>query len=668
MSKNQKFSTYTDIIRSQLEDQDVVEELQKAESNLRQNYSGFETDFSESLSSTPAASTTDAIASLRGRPNLERPMTFTEAIVVREGYPVLLVKNNKYVEPKLPIWKQRLTPHRARINRCLGAVGRIEFTGHSQLNWGGTGWRIDEDTIITNRHVANLFSDIRRQGFPIKKSMRVRIDFREEHNTGGIAEFPIDKVKFVELFEPDIDLAFLRLERGALNNLNADPLSIKDDLGDVEFVGVIGYPAFDSRNSAADQSRIFDDIFDVKRLAPGKIIDLLAGRDAFQHNSTTLGGVSGGAVIDIATGCAVGLHFGGREGIANYSVKPKSILDRATKNNVRVRLCGDGGPGNGAAVDADASGGGGLETPIGGKPETYSDRDGFNPLFLGKADLAVPLPKLNAIQQRDAAPVDGGGFELKYRHFSAVMNGKRRLAYYTACNIDGSKLWAFNRGRDKWVIDSRVNEEHQVDNVLYKGRRNDFDRGHLVRRLDPVWGDEETATQAMEDTFHYTNAAPQHKNLNRRIWLGLETHILDNTDERDWKISVLAGPIFGQNDPVHKPTQLPVPRAFWKVVASVVRKRRRKPALQAQAFVLWQDHLIDDDDLEAIFGVGFETHQVSVAELERLAGLDFQNLVAADTFGRPPDVHDISEAVASGDLSSDTNYESITDFDQIVMA
>ena len=35
-----------------------------------------------------------------------------------------------------------------------------------------------------------------------------------------------------------------------------------------------------------------------------------------------------------------------------------------------------------------------------------------------------------------------------------------------------------------------------------------FDRGHMVRRLDPVWGKERAAVLANADTHHYTNSCP----------------------------------------------------------------------------------------------------------------------------------------------------------------
>ena len=675
MKISNRAMTVAEIRQTQVEDSEVVDELVSLEVDLQQEAAETVTDLAESLEGAPRSTIADALENWSSD---TLPADFggmTEAIIERHGFPALLVQNGRYAEPRLRSWQRRLNPHRDIINTAISKVGRIELVRNGRAQMLATGWLLDEDTIITNRHVARGFSHIQRAGHPIKAGHKVRIDFLEEHDSDRAAEFGIDQVTFVDLSDRDVDLALLRLDRNAARRLSMEPISVKDGFDDVEFVGVIGYPAFDTRNSTSDQIRIFDDIFEVKRLSPGKIISDLRGRNAFQHNSTTLGGNSGSAVIDVKTGCAVGLHFGGREGMANFAVKPKAILDRAAQANVGIVPCGNqqaGGRRRGSRVGADSAG---FETPTGGSPRSYSDRDGFDPHFLGDSGMTVPLPKLNRLQRADVAPVKGGGHVLNYRHFSVVMNAKRRLAYYAAVNIDGSQLWAFKRGRDRWVIDARIDEDHQVDNILYKGRHNDFDRGHVVRRLDPVWDDKDVATQAMEDTFHYTNALPQHKRLNRRIWLRLEEHILENTNDNDWKISVLAGPIFGPNDPVHKPTSLPVPRAFWKVIASTARRPRRKPVLQVQAFVLPQDHLIDHNDLEAqtgvpseaIFGTSFETSQVTVAELERLTGLDFLNLREADTFGQPPDVDEVAESAGFIDLPDDRNYSEVRELTDVIM-
>ena len=66
----------------------------------------------------------------------------------------------------------------------------------------------------------------------------------------------------------------------------------------------------------------------------------------------------------------------------------------------------------------------------------------------------------------------------------------------------------------------------------------------------------------------FTNIAPQHKDLNQKLWLDLEDHILDNTDDENARVSVFVGCVFDEDDPPHKATKIKVPMGFWKIVAS----------------------------------------------------------------------------------------------------
>jgi endonuclease G, mitochondrial len=91
-------------------------------------------------------------------------------------------------------------------------------------------------------------------------------------------------------------------------------------------VVVIGYPALDPRNDLKLQTRIFRGQYNIKRLQPGKLKEeRLVGSfarevEAVTHDSSTLGGNSGSAVIDVRTGHVVGLHFAGIYLDANFAV------------------------------------------------------------------------------------------------------------------------------------------------------------------------------------------------------------------------------------------------------------------------------------------------------------------------------------------------------------
>ena len=72
----------------------------------------------------------------------------------------------------------------------------------------------------------------------------------------------------------------------------------------------------------------------------------------------------------------------------------------------------------------------------------YGNREGYDPNFLGTAAQAVPLPRMTpAMTARAAVNLHAGAgtnpLELRYRHFSVVVNRARRLAFFTAVNIDG---------------------------------------------------------------------------------------------------------------------------------------------------------------------------------------------------------------------------------------
>jgi endonuclease G len=258
--------------------------------------------------------------------------------------------------------------------------------------------------------------------------------------------------------------------------------------------------------------------------------------------------------------------------------------------------------------------------------EWYASSAGYDPAFLG---APVPLPKVPSRRRRDLVRLlDGSGTELKYTHFSLVMSKSRKLAYFTAVNIDGSALHSQRRERDVWYFDPRLDQKYQSGPELYEN--NDLDRGHLVRRLDPMWGS--SWQEAGEDTFHFTNASPQHKNLNQKTWSNLEDYILQNAGRFDLKVTVFTGPIFRADDLRYR-RQFKIPAEFWKVVAIV----KDDGSLSATAYMQTQKNLIEV--LEFAYGA-YKTYQVPVTLIEELSGLDFGELRQHDplTPGAPEEM------------------------------
>ncbi|MFD4421923.1 DNA/RNA non-specific endonuclease [Agromyces sp. NPDC058484] len=220
---------------------------------------------------------------------------------------------------------------------------------------------------------------------------------------------------------------------------------------------------------------------------------------------------------------------------------------------------------------------------------------------------------------------------LDYQHFTVVLDTGRRLAAVTGVNIDGARLMQVPRD-DRWIFDDRVSEDVQAGPEVYA--RNDLDRGHLVRRNDPVWGDADVANRANTDTFHFTNAAPQASGFNqsKELWVGLEDHVLEHARVHDLKLSVFTGPVLEEDDPPYRGIRIPL--KFWKIAAWNTGE-----ALATTGFVVDQSPLVDVDKLPRVPGAvpplgPFRTFQVRIADIAELTGLSMPELVDAEHLPR----------------------------------
>ncbi|WP_344320805.1 DNA/RNA non-specific endonuclease [Streptomyces macrosporus] len=257
-----------------------------------------------------------------------------------------------------------------------------------------------------------------------------------------------------------------------------------------------------------------------------------------------------------------------------------------------------------------------------------ANRTGYDPRFLGPT-LPLPPPTNPRIET----------VVLPYTHFSVVFRPDRRLAAATAVTIDGMRLVDVPRD-DEWRLDPRLPEDLQAGHEIY--RDNPLDKGHLVRRLDPVWGTREEADRANADTFHYTNAAPQMNvfNQGKRLWLGLEDFLLDHAERFDRKLTVFTGPVLEDSDPPYR--GIKVPLRFWKVAAFV-----QDGELASTAYVLDQSPDLSRDAADRALAEAaragnppplgaFRTFQVPVADVAEITGLDLGPLPEADLL--PSDV------------------------------
>jgi endonuclease G, mitochondrial len=203
-----------------------------------------------------------------------------------------------------------------------------------------------------------------------------------------------------------------------------------------------------------------------------------------------------------------------------------------------------------------------------------------------------------------------------------------------------------------------------------------FQQGHLTRRQDPLWGDDEELIRfANADTFHVTNCTPQVGFFNMGVakkaeslgvaevtkkkkakkkkkaghpggqlyWRALEDYVLTNARADRQKVSVFTGPIFDDDKDFDWDRGRPdmkgfkAPREFWKLILRI-----DDGALQATALIADQAPLIDylpefimrgEAAVQPLPYDKVAHYQYSVEELERRTDLDFGDAIRkADTF------------------------------------
>jgi endonuclease G, mitochondrial len=549
-----------------------------------------------------------------------------------------------------------------RGRRAADAVCRIKLPVEGGEAYG-TGFLIGPRLLITNNHVLSSSGE----------AAQAEAEFNYEHDIDGVmrraVQYNLDPGQlFYTSAELDITLVAVApmsdygvpIERyGWLPLL---PLSGKSVDG--EWISIIQHPNGTAKQIAIHASQII-------KLDPAKVPGIT---ESFIHYTTdTEPGSSGSPVLNDQWQ-VVAIHHkaiqaprkrgdGGEiRWLANEGVRVSAIFNhleskRFENENARAALDRLSRAMGFAPISVQVVQDG-VTTAGSGEPATEQfapfkidhwrgDGLGYDANFLS---TELPLAPIYAglVEDGFVAPLlDGSGHELKYWHFSALIHEQRRFPIMTAVNIDGNRLIPPGKRKDSWRQDARLDSKYQPDDEFYVRTRAQekvfFSRGHLVRRLDPCWGaNQGDAQRGMEDSFHFTNAAPQHQIYNDIDWGNLEDYVLDKAQTSEKRLTVFTGPIFRDSDPLYgrkrKGGPWRIPLSFWKI--AVLQKSEDQIA--AAAFIIGQTEYVRALYEARVFS-GLKPYtidelrsrkiQTTIEAIEEATGLDFSALHAFDAHG-----------------------------------
>jgi len=537
-----------------------------------------------------------------------------------------------------------------RGRRAAAAVCRIQVPSDSG-GWCGTGFLIAPRLLMTNHHVLGSRDE----------AGQAEAEFGYEHDLDGVLLEPVSfNLQPHEVFYADaeLDVAIVAV---APKSSTGTPIErygwlplipLRGKTADREWVTIIQHPQGGPKQIAIRSNQI---IHLPKSAVKG------VNLDHFIHYLTDTEPGSSGAPVLNDQWQVVALHHkavpapvskktpdGEDEFIGNEGVRISAIYDKLEQQRFENANAA-------AALER-------METALGLAPPAPDAEDtsatteatfkadrwkkkgiGYNPDFIKSAPIS--LADVYAPLADDAAPLlHGSGHELKYNRFSVVIHEKRKFAMLTAVNI-GDKLTNLPAS-GSWRHDNRIDRKYQPgDNFYVKDPAKDkvaFSRGHMVRRLDPCWGTAAEAKLAEQDTFHFTNAAPQVQHYNDVEWGNLEDYVLAKALVTEKRMSVFTGPIFRSNDHWYGrkredgPWQIPI--SFWKI--AVLQKT--KDQVVAAAFIVGQLKYVRKLYEAKVF-TGLNPYtpeklrkakiQVTIKTVEEETGLDFSAIRKFDAHG-----------------------------------
>ncbi|MET4323598.1 serine protease [Bradyrhizobium sp. RT5a] len=246
---------------------------------------------------------------VEGRSNVLTETDILTTTLISESRPVYDFTDGKLTGPSSELWDRVVEDGRTKIEAAAASVGYLRGGRPTGVPFDGTGFVIGRDLIATADFILRALTDA-KEG-PIDGPT---IEFVLADNIGDPASrvFRVTEVAAILPGDDKSNIAILRVP--GLTGAGQRPIAVSDNpkREDGALIGVIGYPAFDGRVPSDFMAILFRNTFGRKRLMAGRLTsksERQAGDIA--HDASTIGGVGGGPILDMKTGEAIGVHFGG---------------------------------------------------------------------------------------------------------------------------------------------------------------------------------------------------------------------------------------------------------------------------------------------------------------------------------------------------------------------
>jgi hypothetical protein len=236
-----------------------------------------------------------------------------ECALLLYGRPAILIRGDRLASVP-PFWNL-LEDQREDIEMAQRGVGRIELLGHPEYDWAGTGFLVNETSLLTTRRALDLFAENRGGVWNFRPGITAWMNYGTLYQQAASAGY---RVRGVYGVLDAYDLALLEVEPPQQRRLAPMALAVAGQAPprlEGRPVYLLGYPVRDARRNEPEAiARIFRDVFNVKRVQPGLIRGTIQfGSIQFlQTDCAPLGQTAGSPILDLETHQVLGLQLTGR--------------------------------------------------------------------------------------------------------------------------------------------------------------------------------------------------------------------------------------------------------------------------------------------------------------------------------------------------------------------
>jgi hypothetical protein len=269
-----------------------------------------------------------------------------ESVLQTRGRPALRVLASRLEDlnayPGADIWRSFHNDHERTLATIAAATGAVRVNDRfapDQVWVQGSAWLVKPNLAVTNRHV--LFPPLgglrlarRVPGAMtcarLKTDIDLAVDFAFDSGPARHVHYRVTDVPFVSAESDPVDVALLSLERAGDTAIPPPaPLKLATEEFDQDYLYVVGHPG-----KLVD---IPDEVFAVfgapderKRVSFGELMDgdESAPQDLV-HDSSTIGGYSGGCVLGFADHRVAALHYLGSVLEGNRAIKATTLKTHA---------------------------------------------------------------------------------------------------------------------------------------------------------------------------------------------------------------------------------------------------------------------------------------------------------------------------------------------------